>query len=260
MSGSSTPINTISKPHAGVTTMGTATMQHSRRSEEFWSGVRQELPLIVGVAPFGLVYGVLGVASGLSELQTILLSSILFAGASQVVFVQLLANGTPLPILVTSVSVVNLRHSLYSASVASHLRKLPRKWRILLAYLLTDEAYAVSINRFQNGVPSPNQHYHLLGTGITLWASWQVSTVVGVYFGTTIPDVWSLDFVIPLTFIALVAPLLKGKPEIIACLSAGFVSIFAQPLPWKIWIIMAALTGIVLGYASTIYRKGGGSS
>ena len=196
--------------------MGTGTMQHSSKSEEFWSGVRQELPLIVGVAPFGLVYGVLGVASGLTELQTILLSSILFAGASQVVFVQLLANGAPSPILATSVSVVNLRHSLYSASVASYLRKLPRKWRVLLAYLLTDEAYAVSINRFQNGDPSPNQHYHLLGTGITLWASWQVSTVVGVYFGTTIPDGWSLDFVIPLTFIALVAPLLKGKPEILS--------------------------------------------
>ena len=235
-------------------------MQHSSKSEEFWSGVRQELPLIVGVAPFGLVYGVLGVASGLTELQTILLSSILFAGASQVVFVQLLANGAPSPILATSVSVVNLRHSLYSASVASYLRKLPRKWRVLLAYLLTDEAYAVSINRFQNGDPSPNQHYHLLGTGITLWASWQVSTVVGVYFGTTIPDGWSLDFVIPLTFIALVAPLLKGRSEVIACLSAGFVSIIAQPLPWKIWIIIGALTGIILGYASTIHRKGGGTN
>ena len=75
--------------------MGTGTMQHSSKSEEFWSGVRQELPLIVGVAPFGLVYGVLGVASGLTELQTILLSSILFAGASQVVFVQLLEMAPP---------------------------------------------------------------------------------------------------------------------------------------------------------------------
>ena len=165
-------------------------MQHSSKSEEFWSGVRQELPLIVGVAPFGLVYGVLGVASGLTELQTILLSSILFAGASQVVFVQLLANGAPSPILATSVSVVNLRHSLYSASVAA-IWGIPTRWRILLAYLLTDEAYAVSINRFQNGDPSPNQHYHLLVRALH-WASWQVSAVVGVCFGATIPDSWSL--------------------------------------------------------------------
>ena len=235
-------------------------MQYSSKSEEFWSGVKQELPLIVGVAPFGLVYGVLGISSGLTELQTILLSSILFAGASQVVFVQLLANGVPSLIVGTSVSVVNLRHSLYSASVASYLRRLPTKWRVLLAYLLTDEAYAVSINRFQNGDPSPNQHYHLLGTGITLWASWQVSTVIGVYFGTTIPDSWSLGFVIPLTFIALVAPLLKGKPELIACLSAAFVSIIAQGLPWKMWIILGALTGITLGYTSSIYQKGGGTN
>ena len=112
-------VRTISKPQSGESTLGNGTMQYSSKSEEFWSGVKQELPLIVGVAPFGLVYGVLGIASGLTELQTILLSSILFAGASQVVFVQLLANGVPSLIVGTSVSVVNLRHSLYSASDGS---------------------------------------------------------------------------------------------------------------------------------------------
>ena len=63
-----------------------------------------------------------------------------------------------------------------------------------------------------------------------------------------------------MTFIALVTPLLKGKPELIACLSAAFVSIIAQELPWKMWIILGALTGIILGYVSSIYLKGGGAN
>ena len=153
------------------------------RSREFWSGVRAELPLQLGVAPFGLVFGVLGLASGLTPLQTILLSSILFGGASQVVFAQLWGAGVPAPVVGASVSVVNLRHILYSASIASYLRALPLRWRIPLAYLLTDEAYAVTIDRLRNAPASPFQHYHLLGTGLTLWVCWQITTVTGVIFG-----------------------------------------------------------------------------
>ena len=158
------------------------------RRTEFWTGVRQELPLQLGVVPFGLVFGVLGLASGLSPLQTILLSSVLFGGASQVVFAQLWGVGVPAPIVGASVSVINLRHALYSASMAPYLRTLPLRWRIPLAYLLTDEAYAVSINRFTNEPASPYQHYHLLGTGLTLWVCWQIATITGVVFGATIPD------------------------------------------------------------------------
>ena len=117
-------------------------------NSEFWTGVRDELPLQLGVVPFGLVFGVLGIASGLTPLQTILMSSILFGGASQVVFAQLWATGAPPVFVSASVSVINLRHVLYSASVAPYLRQLPLGWRVALAYLLTDEAYAVSIKRF----------------------------------------------------------------------------------------------------------------
>lgn len=224
----------------------------SRRSE-FWTGVRQELPLQLGVAPFGLVFGVLGLASGLSPLQTILLSSVLFGGASQVVFAQLWGGGVPAPVVGASVSVINLRHALYSASMAPYLRDLPLRWRIPLAYLLTDEAYAVSINRFTNEPASPFQHYHLLGTGLTLWVCWQIATVTGVVFGATIPETWSLGFAIPLTFIAIVAPAIRRRADIIACLTAGALSIVGQTLPWKSWIILAAVGGILAGWAAHIH-------
>jgi len=223
------------------------------RRTEFWTGVRQELPLQLGVVPFGLVFGVLGLASGLSPLQTILLSSVLFGGASQVVFAQLWGVGVPAPIVGASVSVINLRHALYSASISPYLRTLPLRWRIPLAYLLTDEAYAVSINRFTNEPASPYQHYHLLGTGLTLWVCWQIATITGVVFGATIPDSWSLGFAIPLTFIAIVAPAIRRRADVVACLTAGTLSIVGQPLPWKSWIILSAVGGILAGWAVHIH-------
>ena len=218
------------------------------RQQEFWTGVRDELPLQLGVAPFGLVFGVLGMASGLSALQTILLSSILFGGASQVVFAQLWGAGVPATVVGASVSVVNLRHALYSASIAPYLRSLPLRWRVPLAYLLTDEAYAVTIHRLKTKPASPFQHYHLLGTGMTLWICWQITTVTGVLFGATIPDSLSLGFAIPLTFIALVAPAIRRRADLAACATAALISVIGQPLPWKSWIILAAIGGIAAGY------------
>ena len=216
--------------------------------EEFWQGVRDELPLMFGVIPFGLVFGVLGVESGLTPLQTILLSSILFGGASQVVFAQLWAAGVPAFIVGSSVCVINIRHVLYSTSVASYLRHLPLRWRVLLGYLLTDEAYAVSIRRLTNGRAGRFQHFHLLGSGALLWMGWQASTIAGVVVGETIPESWSLSFAIPLTFIAVVAPIMRTRAEITTAITAGSLAIIGQPLPWNSWLVIAALGGIVTGW------------
>ena len=221
---------------------------HQRPAAEFWLGVRHELPLQLGVIPFGLVFGILGLSSGLTGLQTILLSAILFGGASQVVFAQLWAAGVPPLVVGGSVGVVNLRHVLYSASMAQYLMHLPLRWRILLGYLLTDEAYAVSIRRFRDGLHSPHQHYHLLGSGMTLWVAWQTSTITGVIAGTTIPDTWSLSFAIPLTFVAVVAPSIRRRADLFACVVAAALSLICQPLPWKSWIIVAACGGITAGW------------
>ena len=228
---------------------------HRQPNAEFWLGVRHELPLQLGVIPFGLMFGVLGLASGLTGMQTILLSSILFGGASQVVFAQLWAAGVPPLVVGGSIGVVNLRHILYSASMAHYLRLLPLGWRILLGYLLTDEAYAVSIRRFREEPNSPHQHYHLLGSGMTLWVAWQTSTIIGVIAGTTIPDSWSLSFAIPLTFIAVVVPSIRQRADLIACLVAATLSLICQPLPWKSWIIVAACGGIAAGWLTNNHAR-----
>jgi predicted branched-subunit amino acid permease len=227
----------------------------SSASSEFWTGVRDELPLQLGVIPFGLVFGVLGIASGLTPLQTILMSSILFGGASQVVFAQLWATGAPPVFVGASVAVINMRHVLYSASVAPYLRQLPLHWRIPLAYLLTDEAYAVSIKRFLENPANPFKHYHLLGTGMTLWVLWQITTTIGVFASTTIPEELSLGFAIPLTFIAIVAPAIRTRPDLLACITSGGLALAGHALPWNSGLLIAAMGGILAGWLAHRFNQ-----
>lgn len=214
----------------------------------FLRGVLDEAPLLIGVAPFGLVYGVLALASGLSPWQAFALSFILFGGASQIVFAQLWAALAPVFVLAGSVFVLNLRHVLYSAAMAPYFRTLPLRWRLVLAYFLTDEAFAISISKFQANPDMPHKRYYFLGTGVTLWSGWQISTLGGVLLGDLIPSALNLGFAIPLTFIALVLPALRGRAELAAAAIAGLVALMGQNLPWNTWIILAALCGIVAGW------------
>lgn len=121
-------------------------MSTSRR--QFLAGLRAELPILAGVIPFGMIYGLLALAAGLTPVQAQAMSAIVFAGSSQFITVQLVAAGAPALVIVLTGGVVNLRHALYSASVAPYLKPLNRLWKYLLGYLLTDEAYAVAITHY----------------------------------------------------------------------------------------------------------------
>jgi predicted branched-subunit amino acid permease len=164
-----------------------------------------------------------------------------------VVFAQLWATGASPLIVGSSVAVINLRHMLYSAAVAKYLRPLSLRWRIVLGYLLTDEAFAISIKRFETTDRPEFAHYHLFGSGLTLWVCWQIATIFGVLAGATIPDELNLGFAIPLTFMALVLPNLRRVSDIAAATSAALVALFGQALPWNAWIVAAAVVGITVG-------------
>jgi 4-azaleucine resistance transporter AzlC len=219
----------------------------SEQSKNFWAGVRAELPLLIGVFPFGLIYGVLALSSGLSASAAQMMSSIVFAGSSQFITVQLFHEAAPGLVLILTIAVVNLRHMLYSASLAPYLESLSMRWKILLSYLLTDEAYAPTVIHYEGQDISPFSHLFLLGAGLALWSIWQISTAIGIFLGSAIPESWSLDFALPLTFIAMVMPVLKNRPSILAALSAGIVALLANSLPYKLGLILAALVGIAVG-------------
>ena len=212
---------------------------------EFWKGVLAQIPVQLGVVPFGLVFGVLGIASGLTVLQTILMSSIIFGGASQVVFAQLWSIGASPIVTGGSVAIINSRHIIYSANISQYISVLSLRWRLTLGYLLTDEAFAISFQEFENR--NRFAHYHLLGGGLTLWVFWQISTVTGVFLGANIPPYLNLEFAIPLTFIAIILPRLKSIAQISTAVTAGIIAIFGQEIPYGLWIIVASISGMFIG-------------
>jgi 4-azaleucine resistance transporter AzlC len=216
-------------------------------SSQFWHGVRAELPLVLGVIPFGMIYGMLALDAGMTQAQTQGMSSIVFAGSSQFITTQLVKSATPGAIIVLTILVVNLRHALYSASLAPHVQHLPLRWKLLLAYLLTDEAYAPTISNYEQPGSSVYKHWFFLGAGLALWIGWQLSTAAGITLGAVIPESWSLDFTLALTFIALVVPRLRDRPSLAAALTAGAVALAAFGLPYKLGILVAALSGILVG-------------
>ncbi len=213
----------------------------------FWAGVRAEAPILVGVFPFGLIYGALAREAGLAALPAQMMSSIVFAGSAQFVAAKLLREATPGAVIVLTIAVVNLRHLLYSASVAEYIRGLPMRWKILLSYLLTDEAYAATIVHYEAEGVTPAGHWFFLGAGLALWLTWQVSTALGVFAGASIPASWRLDFALPLTFIAMVVPGLRDLPVIAAAVCAGAAALAFFALPYKLGLILAACVGIATG-------------
>jgi 4-azaleucine resistance transporter AzlC len=220
----------------------------SSRSELI-AGAKAEMPILLGVIPFGLIYGVLASGAGLPASLAQAMSCIVFAGSAQFIAAQLIGTGTPALVLILTTLVVNLRHMLYSASVAPYIKHLRPQWKWLLAYLLTDEAYAVTILHYQetDDTSLAHKHWFFLGAGLALWSTWQVSTGVGIFVGAQVPASWSLDFTLALTFIALVVPALKDRAGWVAALVGGTVAVLAAGLPFKLGLILAALTGILAG-------------
>jgi 4-azaleucine resistance transporter AzlC len=217
------------------------------RKQEFWRGVRDETPILLGVVPFGLLFGALAISAHLSNLAAQAMSSIIFAGSAQFIAAQLVGTGTSGLVILMVVFVVNLRHALYSASVAPHIKSLNTGWKLLLAYLLTDEAYAVTITHYNRTGDSETRHWYFLGAGLMLWSSWQISTAIGIFIGAQIPSSWPLGFILPLTFIALVVPALKDRAGVTAALVAGAVGLLAFGFPYKTGLLLAALVGIMTG-------------
>lgn len=223
------------------------TNRGSARFGELAAGFRAELPILLGVIPFGMVYGVLALKAGLSAAMAQAMSAVVFAGSAQFVVVQMVAGGAPAVMLVATVFVVNLRHALYSASVAPHIQHLSKPWKLALAYVLTDEAYAVAIRRYAEEGEADHRHWFFLGAGLTLWSGWQLSTLAGIVLGAQVPQNWSLEFALPLTFIALVVPWIKDRAGVAAAVVAAATVVFASDLPLKLGLLVAALAGITAG-------------
>lgn len=222
------------------------------------AGARDTVPMMVGAAPFGLIFGTLAIGAGIPAWATLALSAIVFAGSSQFVAVSLIGSGVALPVLWLTTFVVNLRHALYSATLLPYARALPARWRWLLAFWLTDETFAVVEHRLRAGGDLNDGVWYWLGSSLGMYLNWQLWTVLGVVLGKSVPSLATLglDFAMVATFTAIVAPQLRQRPVLVAALLAGVVALLARELPYKLGLMLAALAGVAGGVlAETLARN-----
>ncbi len=222
---------------------------------EFFAGLRAVTPLIIGAVPFGIIFGAVAVAGGISPAAVLGLSAIVFAGSSQFIGANLYSTGVSLPLIALTTFIVNIRHALYGVTLAPHVRHLPLRWLLPLAFLMTDEAFAVAITRYNQPDDSPNKHWFFLGTGLGIYVNWQIATVIGVIAGGAIPNpaAWGLDFAIVVTFIGIVVPSITTRPVVAAVIASAVVAIIAYPLPNRLGLMAAALAGVAAGYLTETF-------
>ncbi|MET1077437.1 MAG: AzlC family ABC transporter permease [Pseudomonas sp.] len=219
------------------------------RSYVMLQGVRDSVPMMVGILPFGLIYGALAGLAGLGTWQALGMSMLVYAGSAQFIALSLLAAGSGIAVILFTTLIVNLRHLLYSAALQPYVGHLPLCWRLLLAFGLTDETFAVVQRRYQaQGLAGHGQWYHA-GVALTLYLSWVGSSLVGVLFGQQVPNLaaWGLDFAMLATFIGIVVPALRNRPQLAAALVASGVALAAHDLPYQLGLLVAALAGIAVG-------------
>jgi 4-azaleucine resistance transporter AzlC len=219
------------------------------RRQEFIAGVRDTLPMMLGAIPFGLIFGAQALNAGLSPAAVMGMSLFVFAGSAQFIGALLFGQGASISIVVLTTFIVNLRHALYSASLAPYVKNLSQRWLLPLGFWLTDETYAVTINHFEAAPEAPFRHWYYLGSAVTLYILWNCSTIIGIIAGQNFAGIANLglDFALVVIFIGIVVPLLRNRPMLVAALVAGLAGTLTYPLPNKIGLMIAALAGIVAG-------------
>ena len=217
--------------------------------EELAAGAREIAPVLLGAIPFGFVAGVAAIASGLTPLEGMALSVLSFSGIAQLIVCQLIAADSPALVAIAAAGVVSLRHMMYSAAISPHLAHLSRRWRALLAFLMTDQSFAMTVAHFSEPGDRRHRHWNVLGSSLTLYLFWQVAVAIGIAIGAQVPATWSLDFAVVLTFIALLVPAVRTRADLAAAIVAAGVALMAAGLPLRLALVVASIAGVAAGLA-----------
>jgi predicted branched-subunit amino acid permease len=222
---------------------------------DFIDGTRGALPILLGVIPFAMICSVAAVSVGLTPFEAMGMSFIVFAGASQLAVLQLIGEGAFWLVMVLTACVINLRFTMYSAALAPYLQEEPMHRKAPFVYILSDQAFGVTMSHFANEMPA-NPAWYYYGAAAAIWLTWIISAIIGALLGTLVPESWGLEFAFPLSFMALMFAALKDRPAVIAALVGGTSAILAKGLPYNLGLVLAALLGIGAGVlAESVFEK-----
>lgn len=217
----------------------------------FWNGFVEALPFLVVIVPFGLLFGVVAAEAGLDLLQTMVMTAFVIAGASQFAALQLLSDHAPALVAILTGLAINLRLAMYSASMSAHVGKASALQRLVFAYVLVDQTYAIAHRKFEAtpGLSVDQKIWYFLGCATPLCLAWYAVTLIGALAGTAIPAEYALDFAVPVTFIALFAPLLRSVPHIAAAFVSVVAALVFAELPYNLGLMVAAILAMMTGAA-----------
>ncbi|HEY9040187.1 MAG TPA: AzlC family ABC transporter permease [Roseovarius sp.] len=215
----------------------------------YWQGVRAGAPFILVLVPFSMLFGVVATEAGLNLLEAFAFSLLVVAGAAQFTAIQLLSEHAPTIIVCVTALAVNLRMAMYSASLTPHLGRAPLGKRALVAYMMVDQAYASAILAYEKnpGWSIPQKLAFYFGAITPLIPLWLIFTIVGAVVGSAIPPEFALDFAVPITFLAMIAPMLRSAAHVVAALVAIAVSLSLAFIPYSLGLLVAGAAGMIAG-------------
>ena len=217
------------------------------RQKIFLSGATDIVPLIIGAIPFGLIVGVTSASLGLDALESTAASAVIFAGAAQLATYDLLGQNAPWLVVAATAILINLRFMLYSAALSSTFAEEAWWKRAAYSYLLTDQVYALSASR---SLREPNAHHagaYYFGAAVSMWLMWMTTTFIGSYAGAAIPASWSLEFAVPLCFIALLIPAIRDRAQLLCALITAVAALLTRSAPHGSGTIISIIIGIAAG-------------
>lgn len=215
----------------------------------FWRGFRDALPFLIVIVPFGVLFGVVAAEAGWGLAETMAMTVMVIAGASQFTALQLLSEHAPLLIVIATALAVNLRMAMYSAAMSQQVGPLPFWKRALIAYTLTDQTFGIAINHYTRRPDESRaaKVAYYFGASIPVCGPWYAATWLGAVAGGAIPEGLALDFAVPITFLALVGPGLRSLPHLAAAAVSVTVSLLLAWLPYNLWLLVAAVLAMATG-------------
>lgn len=215
----------------------------------FWDGCRQSSPFLLIVAPFGALFGVVATEAGLSVFETMAFTTTVFAGAAQLTAIQVMKDSAPTLIVLLSALAVNLRMAMYSATLTPYFRGTKLWQRACIAYFMVDQSFALSSVRFeeQPDLTVNERMGFFFGTCALVVPTWYMATLAGAVMGSQIPENWALDFALPITFLAMIAPSLRTLAHVAAAFVAVLIALLAAGLPFNFGLIIGGLAGMITG-------------
>lgn len=224
-------------------------MQSDFVRSAYWQGFRDGAPFTLVVVPFAMLFGMAATEAGLNIAEVMGFSVLIIAGAAQFAALQMMIENAHVLVVLATALAVNLRMAMYSASLVPHLGTAPRWQRALMAYFLVDQTYALSILRFDRdpALPVRARVAYFFGTVSPVCLPWYLATWLGAVLGARIPPESGLDFALPITFIAMVAPMLRTAAHVAAALTSVMLALALAFLPFNLGLILAALGAMAAG-------------